>query len=209
MDNNLVIKQVLIGPMMNYGYIVGNRKTGTAAVIDPGWDTAHLIETAKKEGLKITDILTTHTHFDHINDVPKMVKETGSTIYVHTNESNAPAAAGTVREVNDGDIISAGGVEFKVMHTPGHTRGSVCYITGDALFTGDTLFVDAIGRTDLEDGDPETMFLSLQKIKSLPDKMIIYPGHHYGSEPTSTIGEQKKRNPYLANNSLPDFLRMV
>jgi len=109
--------------------------------------------------------------------------------------------------VGEGDTIKVGELKFLVLHTPGHTPGSVCFLMDKAIFTGDTLFIDSIGRTDLEGSDPEEMFKSLKRLTTLADDIIVYPGHNYGKEPASTMGEQKKRNPYLKVKDMGDFLR--
>lgn len=206
---DLHIKQIMVGPMMNYAYLVGDKATKKAAIIDPGWDGAKLIEEAKEAGLDVTHILATHTHFDHANEVPALADKLGAKVYVHQSEAHAFKNLPNIIEINEGDLIKVGNLEFKVMHAPGHTNGSVCFIIDSAIFTGDTLFVDGIGRTDLEGGDTEEMFKSLARLRELPDKMIVFPGHHYGPSPTATMGEQKKTNPYLKSSSLSDFFRIA
>lgn len=209
-NENLFIKQVMIGPMMNYGYIVGNKETKKAAVIDPGWEAHALIDEAGKDGFEITHVLATHSHFDHVNEVPVIMDRLGAAkLYIHADEAGAFADMDRKVLLHDGDTINLGNLSFRVIHVPGHTKGSVAFLIGDALFTGDTLFVDGIGRTDLEGGDTGEMFGSIKKLAALPDKTIVYPGHHYGPAPVSTIGEQKKTNSYMRCSSLGDFFRMA
>lgn len=195
--------------MMNYAYIIGDKSTKLAAIVDPGWEAERLIAEVEKEGFSLAAILATHTHFDHVNELAAIAGKTGCRVYVHDDEAVAFSDLPNVVKVKDGDIVSVGDQEIKVMHTPGHTVGSVCYVAGNALFTGDTLFIDGIGRTDLQGGDSEQMYRSMAKIKTLPDKVIVFPGHNYGSAATATLGEQKKTNAYLACNAMSDFLRIV
>lgn len=199
-----IIKQLKLGPLDNFVYIVVDPATKQAAVVDPGWHAPAILETAEKLEGTITHILLTHAHFDHANVVGKLIEETGATVYVNAEEAGVDIKK---VETRDGDRFKVGELEVVVIHTPGHTGGSQCFLIGDALFTGDTLFVGGIGRTDLEGGDPEAMFHSLMKLIRLKDGIVVYPGHHYGRRPTSTIGEEKKLNPYMRARSVEEFLR--
>lgn len=203
----MILKQLELGPMGNFTYILGDKEGGVCAVIDPGWDAKTIKAEAAGLGLRITHILLTHAHFDHAAAAAPLSSDTGATIYVHRAELG-DVEGGKKQPFSDGDKINIGGLTLACMHTPGHTPGSTCFLVDNAVFTGDTLFVDAIGRTDLEGGDPEEMFHSLARLSQLPDSMITYTGHNYGREKTSTIGEQKKRNPYMRSRSVGDFLRM-
>lgn len=207
--DNLYIKQIIVGPMMNFAYLVGDKSTKEAGLVDPGWDGKHLIEEAAKEGFEIRHVLATHTHFDHVNEVHYLSNKLNLTVHVNTEEAGAFNNIARVKEFTDGDVIKIGKLDFKVLQTPGHTKGSSCFIIDNALFTGDTLFIDGIGRTDLEGGDSEEMYHSLERLRELPDGMIVYPGHHYGPVQTATMGEQKKTNPYLRCTSVSDFLRIA
>lgn len=187
-----MINQLELGPMGNFTYIVGDASSKTCAVIDPGFDIGDIIREAKASGLTVTHVLLTHSHFDHARGAKELSKKTGAKIYVHEAE-----AGGDEVSFKDGQKIKLGELEFSCLHTPGHTQGSTCFIAGNAIFTGDTLFVDGIGRTDLDGGNEDEMFGSLKKLADLPEQMIVYPGHNYGGAPASTIGEQKRTNPYL------------
>lgn len=173
--------------MNNFTYLVGDETTKTCAVIDPGWEKDKIIDQAKKLGFKITHILLTHGHFDHVNGAKALAKETGARIFIHQAEADVHQTS-----FKDNEKISVGDLKITCMHTPGHTQGSTCFIVNNAIFTGDTLFVDAIGRTDLDGSSEDQMILSLKKLAKLPDNMLVYPGHDYGNSPTTTIGEQKK-----------------
>jgi len=208
-NENLFIKQIMVGPMMNYAYIIGDKSTKDAAIIDPGFEADRLIQEVEKEGLNLKSVLLTHTHFDHANDVAAIAKKKDVKIYVHEMETKILGGLPHIEAVKDEDSFNIGGIQVKVINTPGHTSGSVCYQVDQALFTGDTLFIDAIGRTDLEGGDVEAMFKSLAKLRDLPDNLIVYPGHHYGHASSATLGEEKKTNPYLSCSSDSDFLRIA
>lgn len=187
--------------MMNFAYLVGIKGGKACAAIDPGWEAKSIVDAARKEGWVIGEILLTHTHFDHANDVGVLAALTGAAVYVHESEAGEiPKNVKTVA-TGDGTIIKVGGLKIKCLHTPGHTPGSQCFETDGAIFTGDTLFVEGCGRVDLPGSDPRQMLLSLKKLAALDPKIVIYPGHDYGSTPTSTIGEQIKTNPYLSAGS--------
>jgi hydroxyacylglutathione hydrolase len=179
--------------MGNFSYIIGD--SGEAAVVDPGWECNKLIEICEKENLKITKILLTHGHFDHAQQLYEVVNLTKADVYAHRAEKIN--FKGKINFVDDGEEIKFGKVKVEVIHTPGHTGGSVCYlIEGKKLLTGDTLFVSGIGRTDLPGGSEEQMEKSLKRLSRLNDKIEVYPGHDYGGA-SSTIGEQKKHNTFM------------
>ena len=182
---------------MNYAYLAGTKDGSEAVLIDPSWDENLLVETAKKEGRKIAAVLATHGHFDHVNALNKIAKTLKIPVYVHELEPNDFSKDLDIRKTGDGSIIEEAGLKIKCLHTPGHTQGSQCFLIGDSLFTGDTLFVDGCGRVDLEGGDPMEMSRSLARLAKLPRETVVYPGHNYGSAETTTIGEQKDTNPYL------------
>jgi len=180
--------------MENFSYIIGDSETKEAAVIDPGFEYKKILREADKYKLKITKILLTHAHFDHVTDLSAIEKETNAEIYLHEKEPLDLKLK--THRIKDNQIIKLCSVSIKVIYTPGHTEGGVCYLTGNKLLTGDTLFVDSIGRTDLPESNPKQMKNSLKKLSQLPDETEIYPGHDYNGN-KSTIGEQKATNPYM------------
>lgn len=202
----MIIKQLELGPMGNFTYLLGDGHSKTCAIIDPGWEIEEIMKKAQDAGISITHILLTHAHFDHANGVKQLAKKTGAKVFVHKFES-ADVNVENKEIFIDGDKIKIGGLEVSCIHTPGHTKGSTCFLIDKIIFTGDTLFVDGIGRTDLEDSDPEEMFKSLERLSRLSDGIVVYSGHNYGGEPVSTIGEQKRRNPYMRCKNMGDFLR--
>ncbi len=191
------IVQVPVGPMANYAYLIGDLATKTCAVVDPAWDAKRILDVGEKEGWTTKAILLTHTHHDHANALEPLVAKTGAKAYVHMEESAAIPAALDSKATQDGSEIRIGGTTIRCMHTPGHTPGSQCFLTGIDVITGDTLFVGACGRTDLPGGSTATMIASLQALAALPEETRVYPGHDYGDSPTSTIGEQKRSNPFM------------
>ncbi len=190
----MIFKQIKVGMMQNFSYIIGDN--GEAAVVDPGWDYKKLIDVCEKEKLKITKILLTHTHYDHAMDLKKIVKATNAEVYVHKLE-NLKDKGFKIKNIEDDDIINVGKTKIKVLHTPGHSSGSVCFLFDKILITGDTLFVGAIGRVDLPGSNEEEMMKSLKGLGKLDDDIEVYPGHDYGEKASSTIGYEKKNNPFM------------
>ena len=195
-----------LGSYQTNCYIVWGENAKTCTVIDPGYAPERVLDETRRLGLAIEAILLTHGHFDHVGAVEALVEATGCSLWMHEgdysqfpNPTNAffyPLANCDFTEVQfceEGQVIHAGGLDFTVLSTPGHTWGSVCYRCGDALFSGDTLFAGSCGRTDLPGGDTATLRRSLQRLRALPDALAIYPGHG-GS---STLGKEKGFNPYL------------
>jgi len=206
----MFIKQLQVGHMAVFAYLVGDTVTGDALVIDPADNAQEIIAVAKQNKLQINYIINTHGHVDHIGGNAEMQKLTGAKIIVHEDDAimltSTPAMMlkmfGAKQSppadilVKDGMIISAGNIELKVIHTPGHSPGGICLYTLGYIFTGDTLFVEAVGRTDLPGGSWQIMYNSIQtKLFTLPDDTKVMPGHNYGRTLTSTIGYEKKHNP--------------
>lgn len=194
---NLFIKQIPIGPMMNYAYLVGAEGHDSVVAIDTAWSADQIIGEAKKSGKRISAVLLTHTHFDHCNVVEELARKISVPVYVHEAEASTMPKDIDIRRTKKDLTIEEAGVTIRCMHTPGHTPGSQSFLVDSAVFTGDTLFVDGCGRVDLPGSDPKDMMTSLSVLRSLPDNIVVYPGHNYGPTPMSTIGEQKKTNPYL------------
>ncbi|MBI3034838.1 MBL fold metallo-hydrolase [Candidatus Woesearchaeota archaeon] len=210
----MLFKQIHVGPMQNFSYIIGDEESREAAVIDSGWEADRLISIAGREKLKINKIILTHSHYDHVQKVDELASKTDAIVYFHDDDSNEIKK--TIKNPNiklhklkNNDTINIGKIKIKIIHTPGHSPGAICLLAENRLFTGDTLFVNAIGRTDLPGGDAIKLFESLQKLKKLDDSIEIYPGHDYGEIPFSTIGGEKKTNPYFKCETKEQFLNLI
>ncbi len=201
----LVLKQLKVGHMANFTYIIWDSETKKAAVIDPSWDLERVIEVIKSNNLLLEYIINTHTHFDHIlgNEQLKAIFPSAK-IVMH---KNAPLIKDI--EVEDNSIIELGYVKIIVIHTPGHSKDSICLLAENMLFTGDTLFVGTCGRVDLEGGSASELYDSLKRLSMLDDNITIYPGHDYGDERYSTIGREKASNPVLRPMSKEEFIKLM
>ena len=204
---NLYLKQLEVGPMQNFIYLIGDREKKECVMVDPAWDVKTVLEAAEKDGMKVTGALVTHAHFDHVNGLDEFLKDAKGKIYCHKNEAEFLRPwQSDLKLVESGEKLKIGNVDVTFLHTPGHTPGSQCFLVQDNLVSGDTLFIQACGRCDLPGGDPEQMYHSLKRLSELDDKVVLCPGHNYSDEPTSTIGQEKRWNPYLQTASLRDFI---
>ena len=201
------IKAMELGPMENFIYLIRDTGSNRVAVVDPAWEGKEIIEQVKKDGLQITDILLTHSHFDHINAIEDILKEYDAQIHLLKAEAKFWGHYQDIPTLHyGGDKILLGDTEISVLHTPGHTPGSACYHVGNHLIAGDTLFVFGCGRCDLAGGDPEQMFETLNRLKiELPQRTILHPGHNYAEKETSTLKEQIEGNPFLHFDNPADF----
>ena len=202
----LNIRTLTLGDYQTNCYLVWGDASNTCAVIDPGYEPDVILAKVKELNLTVDTILLTHGHFDHVGAVEKIVKKTGCKLWMSESDWSQfpgpvtaylyPIANCDFTEVffcEDHEEITAGGVHFTVMETPGHTYGSVCYFCGDAMFSGDTLFAGSCGRTDLPGGSGECLRNSLERLRELEENYTVYPGH---GEAT-TLAYEKRYNPYL------------
>jgi len=207
--------------MANFVYLVGDTDTHKAAVVDPAWDVDAILEFARKEGYEIDKILITHYHPDHlggsmmgtsVQGAADLIGKIEAKVYVNKAEAEGTKRVAGLSDsdlvtVEAGDVFKIGEIPVKFLHTPGHTPGSQCFLVEGNLISGDTLFVGSCGRVDLPGSDPEAMYYSLNHtLKNLDDATVVYPGHAYSSDSSTTIGNQKRHNMYMRFPTLDDFL---
>jgi len=215
-DQELIIEQIQIGPMQNFTYLVGSRSTREVAIVDPAWDIDALIERIEARGYNLTGALVTHYHPDHIggsfgghniDGLAELLAHKGVKVYVHKDEADGVRKVSGLSEsdlarVDSGDKLDIGNVQVEFLHTPGHTPGSQCFRIENTLVSGDTLFINGCGRVDLPGSNPEDMYHSLQRLRSLPDDTLLLPGHNYAHVPNATLAETRAHNTYLKINDL-------
>ena len=210
-ESNLYLKQMEIGPMANFIYLIGDAKTREAAVVDPAWDVDTILKAAEGDEFVIKNVLITHSHPDHINGLEEIVNKTDAKVFINKNEVEyIKFVSPNIQKVESGDQFKIGEITITFIHTPGHTPGSQCFHIQDKLVSGDTLFINSCGRTDFPGGDPEEMYHTLtNRLMKLDNKTVLYPGHNYADVPYSTIGDEKKNNPFLQFRSVTEFLHFM
>lgn len=200
----MLLRQLKLGPMDNFVYVFG--KDGEAFVVDPAYEVPRLLDEVRALGLRLTHVLVTHGHPDHILGVPLVKRETGALVVAHESADHPVEV-----NVADGATLRVAGMEVRVVHTPGHRFDSVCYVVDDEhLVTGDTLFVGECGRVDLPGASIPDMWRSLtQTLPALPRHLVVLPGHDYGKTPTSTLEREVRENDTMKLRSLPEFARFM
>ena len=212
------------GQMANFMYLIGDPATREALVVDPAWDVDSVLSVAEADGYTLKGALVTHYHPDHvggeifglrIEGLSRLLEKVLLPIYVNKHEADGlkkvtGVSESDLKRVDEGDTACVGSIDVRFLHTPGHTPGSQCFLLGNRLVAGDTLFVQGCGRVDLPGGDPEAMYHTLTgKLAKLPRDTVLYPGHHYGPTPTSTIVDELDANHYLRVRSLDDWRRLM
>ncbi|UCD82955.1 MAG: MBL fold metallo-hydrolase [Desulfobacterales bacterium] len=188
----MIIKQIPVGYMDNFCYIVGCENTRKALVIDPGPDIEMILSEADAKNLEIITIVNTHGHSDHTAGNAALKKRTGARVVIHGLDGDRYPDADVF--LSNEKKLQVGDLTFDVIHTPGHSPGGICLHARGNLFTGDTLFVGDSGRTDLAGGDRPMLGKSIRRLMELPDHTVVWPGHNYGPTPSSTIGWEKHNN---------------
>ncbi|SHO46857.1 MBL fold metallo-hydrolase [Desulfopila aestuarii] len=206
------VQQITVGSMGVCCYIVSCPETKKAAVVDPGGDVRRILAAVEQSGLEVEYIIATHGHPDHVCGNRELQEATGAKIIMHQADADffgrtevakyfsmlgLEASPPADIKVEDNDLIKIGNEELQVIHTPGHTPGGVCLLNGMHLITGDTLFAGGLGRTDFPGGSQKELIASIHnRLLVLPDDTVVWPGHGYGGN-RSTIGEEKRTNPFL------------
>jgi glyoxylase-like metal-dependent hydrolase (beta-lactamase superfamily II) len=199
------VYQIPVGPMQNFSYIVEDESTHEAVVIDPSWDLEKLTEIINEQNLNPKYIINTHWHDDHTRGNEELAKELSVKIVQHSASQLKNDLT-----VSDGDSIKFGCSELAVYHTPGHSKDSICLVGDGKIFSGDTLFVGNCGRIDLPGGSAKELYHGLfDVIANLSDDLILYPGHDYGSSPTSTIGKEKQTNSVMQKITEAEFVEQM
>jgi glyoxylase-like metal-dependent hydrolase (beta-lactamase superfamily II) len=208
--NETIIRGIVVGAFQENCWVIGNRRTGEAVCVDPGAEPNEILAMARDMGVRIKYIANSHAHIDHILGVGAVKEATGAQFLLHPGDLELARRTGEQARswmgleildppepdalLADNDDIDVDGLKLKVLHTPGHTLGSVCFYADGVLFAGDTLFAGSIGRTDLPGGDyDEEMRSIVDRLLVLPDETIVLPGHM----DQTTIGHERQRNPYV------------
>jgi glyoxylase-like metal-dependent hydrolase (beta-lactamase superfamily II) len=230
-DNRLYFRQLLSGrdfatsdqlaiQMVNFSYLIGDRETGDALLVDPAYGVAELLGRAGADGMTVKGVLATHHHPDHvggsmmgysIEGLPAVLDQVDVPIHAHRAEAPLIARVTGLDESSivahdGGDRVAVGAIEVELLHTPGHTPGSQCFLVDGMLVAGDTLFLQGCGRTDLPGADAGDMYESLQKLAGLPDQTVVYPGHRYSVASAGTLEAVKETNMVFKPASKADWL---
>jgi hydroxyacylglutathione hydrolase len=221
----LYFKQIQIGPMQNFAYLIGDATKREALVVDAAWDIPAIVRIAEQDGYTINKALVTHYHQDHLGGDFQGYKIPGAAELLETvkakvyiNKAEAPflnriagLSASDIVQVEGGDTTNVGNIKVTFIHTPGHTPGSQCFLVENCLVAGDTLFIGSCGRVDLPGSNPEDMYYSLQTLSKLTDETILYPGHNYAGQPSDTIAQQRRHNMYLhlSTKTLQEFMSVM
>ena len=233
-NDRLYFRQILSGKdvahgdmlarqMLNFIYLIGDRETGEAVVVDPAYDPQGLVDILAEDDMELTGVLATHYHPDHVGGdmmgysiagVADLLEVTSVPIHVQDPEGDLVTRVTGVTDDNlvrhgSGDVVSVGAIDIELIHTPGHTPGSQCFFVDNMLVAGDTLFLEGCGRTDLPGGDPREMYESLtQRLARIPDDAILFPGHLYAPQASATMGETRQHNYVFAPRTPEQWLAM-
>jgi glyoxylase-like metal-dependent hydrolase (beta-lactamase superfamily II) len=209
--------------MVNFVYVIGDLETGEAVAVDPAYAPNEIVDLLERDGLRLVGVLASHYHADHvgghlfghsISGLADLLDQVSVPVHVHKAETpwvmrSAGVGRDDLVEHDGGDVVEVGAVWIRLVHTPGHTPGSQCFLVEGRLVSGDTLFLNGCGRTDLPGSDAEAMYDSLvNRLTKLPDETIVYPGHLYSDDPYASLVQTKRQNPVLAPRSREDWLRL-
>ncbi|WIX76053.1 MBL fold metallo-hydrolase [Amycolatopsis carbonis] len=233
MADQLYFRQLLAGrdfavgdpvatQMVNFAYLIGDRESGEAVIVDPAYAVGDLVQVLQDDGMRLVGVLATHHHPDHVGGdmmgfslpgIAELLAIQQVPIHVNTEETEwvrrVTGVSGTDLRAHDhDDVLSVGAVDIRLLHTPGHTPGSQCFLVGDRLVSGDTLFLEGCGRTDFPGGDADAIYRSLQSLATLPGDPVVYPGHQYSAEPSAALSHVKDTNFVFRPRSLDEWHRM-
>ncbi len=208
--------------MRNFAYLIGDPKTRRCAVVDPAYAPLEIVQIAADDGYEVDSILISHYHADHcggrmmgmsLPGVVDILNNRSLPVIVNRNErewiiKTTGLSTDSLRLVEGGDVLDIGDVRVTLLHTPGHTPGSQCFMVDGRLISGDTIFLDGCGRTDLPGGDAEDLFRSLARLANLPDDTDLYPGHDYSSRPHALLEDVKRENVVYRAQTMDDWLRL-
>ena len=233
-DDRLYFRQLLSGrdfatdnmiahQMVNFCYLIGDRRTGEAVVVDPAYDVGSILDVVEADGMRTVGVLATHYHADHIggnmmghqiNGIADLLERADVPIHLQRPEvelvtKTTGLGSDVLTSHDSGDVVSVGDIDIELIHTPGHTPGSQCFLLDGHLVSGDTLFLDGCGRTDLPGGDPEELYRSLNdRLGKVPDNAILFPGHLYSADPSQSMKDTRARNIVYKPSSLDQWLMM-
>ena len=214
---------MLAQQMVNFSYLIGDRATGECVVVDPAYGVAELKAIAEADGMTLTGMLVTHYHPDHcggdmmgmrIEGASELLALQSMPVHVQAEEAEyvlkvTDLSAGDLVQHSSGDVVSVGAVDVTLLHTPGHTPGSQCFLVEDSLVAGDTLFLQGCGRTDLPGGDPAQLYESITtRLARVPDSAVLFPGHLYSPKPSESMGEVRRSNMVFKPRSAAEWLRV-
>lgn len=233
-DDRLYFKQLLSGrdfaqddpfaqQMVNFVYLIGDRETNEAIIVDPAYDPQGILEELEKDRMNCVGMLGTHYHADHVGGSMMGLEVSGAAellnnqsvpLHVQTSEAEFVKKVTGLTDAdltlhNGSDTIEVGAISIELLHTPGHTPGSQCFLVDNKLVAGDTLFLEGCGRTDLPGGDPEQLYHSLTSVLSkVPDDAVLFPGHQYSPAPSATMGQTRAENFVFAPQSAEQWVSM-
>ncbi|MEM7203778.1 MAG: MBL fold metallo-hydrolase [Planctomycetota bacterium] len=234
MSDRLYFRQLLSGrdfaqddpvaqQMVNFVYLIGDRERREAVVVDPAYSVRGILDQLAQDEMRLTGVLATHWHPDHvggdmfghdIEGIGNLLAECAVKVHAQRDEAawikRMTGVSDSDLSLHDsGDVVEAGEIEIRLIHTPGHTPGSQCFLVEDRLVAGDTLFLDGCGRTDLPGGDPRQLYRSLtDKLAKVPDDTTLYPGHWYAADPCGSLGATRRSNPVLKPRTEEEWLQL-
>lgn len=209
--------------MVNFVYLIGDRETREAVVVDPAYRVGDLLDLVEADGMRLTGALASHYHADHVGGsafgfdlegIAALLERASVPIHVQADEREwvsrgTGVGVGELRGHADGDVVEVGSIQIRLLHTPGHTPGSQCFLVDGRLVAGDTLFLDGCGRTDLPGGDPALMYDSLRRLAELPDDVTVFPGHRYSPTSSADLGTVTRMNYVFRPTSREQWLAML